>query len=464
MGLFFADSALLLLVLALSGTQDLLLLWLMTCAVSLSGRLRLQSLVVVNVIYIITSGTLLFEQSTLVTKPYLGTSVLNTALIRSLGVGLLFAIIVALISMNKRFRYRRVVSVNLLLLLLMLGFSISVPTKSSLADVVRGATMLYSKYFWAIAFSIISLKGQSTTKSWTTLASLTFWTPTTRFHIGAIPRGVGELLACERRSKLDLEHSRRSGIILVSIGCIIVALNNRIPTTLLTLHYPFHLLPQLGSEFLETTAPTTLLWIDNVVLGLQTFMRAAAQVSIAVGLVRFAGFHIPLAQFKIWRARSFSDLFRRIYFYYSETLTYFFYFPVWTAVRRLHFPRSVEASVSLFGSVFFGGLIIHGVLDIPYFLDNDYNRVLLLTVSRVPYLFALAFLTTLSSVFHLGRQGREKTKPHLLTTAPVALAFLTVYLFCLGLVRPTMDQLSAYTRLSLDWQQLGAYVTKMLGF
>jgi len=463
MGLFFADSALLLLVLALSGTQDLLLLWLMTCAVSLSGRLRLQSLVVVNVIYVITSGTLLFEQSTLVTRPYLGTSVLNTALIRSLGVGLLFAIIVALISMNKRFRYRRVVSVNLLLLLLMLGFSISVPAESSLADVVRGATMLYSKYFWAIAFSIISLKGQSTTKSWTTLASLTFWTPTTRFHIGAIPRGVGELLACERRSKIDLEHSRRSGIILVSIGCIIVALNNRIPTTLLKLQYPFQLLPQMGTEFLGTTASTALLWIDNIVQGLQYFMRSAAQVSIAVGLVRFAGFHIPLAQFKIWRARNFSDLFRRIYFYYSETLTYFFYFPIWSAVRRLQLPRKIEASVALFSSVFFGGLVIHGILDVPYFLDNDDNRVLLLTASRMPYLFAIAFFSTLSSVFQVGQKSREKSQPHSLTTAPLALALLTVYLFCLGLVRPTVDQISAYTQPSLDWQQLSNYVMKMLG-
>ena len=463
MGLFFADSALLLLVLALSGTQDLLLLWLMTCVVSLSGRLRLQSLVVVNIIYVIASGTLLFEQATLMTKPYVSASSLNTVLVRSIGIGLLFALIIGLISMNKRLRYRRVGSVNLGLLFIMLGFSIYIPTDSSLADIIRGTTMLYSKYFWAIAFSIISLKGQSAAKSWTALASLTFWTPVTRFHIGAIPRGVGELVACERRSKIDLGHSRRSGIILVSIGSIIIALHNRIPPTLLKLHYPFPLLPQLGAEFLATKAPTAMLWIDTIVQGLQIFMRNAAQVSIAVGLVRFAGFHIPLAQFKIWRARSFSDLLRRIYFYYSETLTYFFYFPIWSAVRRLQLPRTVEASVSLFSSVFFGGLVIHGVLDVPYFLDNDYDRRLLLTASRMPYLFALAFLTTLSSVFHLGRQNRKKSKPHSLATAPLALAFLVVYLLCLGLARPTVEQLSAHTLASLDWQQLVAYVTKMLG-
>lgn len=463
MGLFAVDSVLLLLMLALSGTQDLLILWLMTCAISLSGSRRLQALVIANVAYVVISGSVLFEQTTLVTKPHIGAAEFSVLASRICGVVLLSALLLGLLQLNKLLRYRYVMSVNLLLLLGLLVYSLIAPTNRVLTDIIRGTTMLYSKYFWAIAFSVISLKDQPGAKNWMVLSSLTFWTPVTRFHIGAIPRGVGELIACERQSKLDLVHSRRSGVILVALGSIITAVNSGMPNVLFQLGYPFQRLPQLTSEFLTTTAPTTWLWIDSIVHGLQYFLRSAAQVSIAVGLVRFAGFHIPLAQFKIWKARNFSDLFRRIYFYYSETLAYFFFFPVWSFLRRLRLARTIETSASVFCSVLFGGLVIHGVLDVPYLLDHDFDSHLRLTASRLPYLLALALLSTLSTVFFVRRQPSETTNNRSLANAIHAAALFIVYLFCLGLVLPTVNQMSGLTTPSHEWLHLGSYVMKMLG-
>lgn len=145
MGLFAVDSVLLLLVLALSGTQDLLILWLMTCAISLSSNRRLQALVIANVAYVVISGSVLFEQTTLVTKPHIEAAEFSVLASRICGVVLLSALLLGLLQVNRLLRYRYIISVNLLLLLGLLVYSLIAPTNRVLTDIIRGTTMLYSK-------------------------------------------------------------------------------------------------------------------------------------------------------------------------------------------------------------------------------------------------------------------------------------------------------------------------------
>lgn len=457
------DSVLLLLVLVLSGTQDQLLLWVLTCAVAFSGSRRLPTLAAVNVLYIAASGVTYFEQQTLLTLAPYSSDGLHTAVSRLLSLIALFGLIHCLRLTMRRYQYQSIVTLSILFLFVLIVCAKFLPPTGAPADILRGTTMLYSKYFWIISFSLISIKGQSAKTVWITLSSLGFWTPIAQYHIGSIPRGSGELIDCERHSISDLQHSRRSGIILVAIGCIFNAANGLIPIALGYLSYPFSLLPRLGAEFLKTSAPLYMLWLDTFVVGLLFFLKTASMVSIAVGLVRFSGFHIPLAQFKIWRARNFSDLFHRIYFYYSETLTYFFYFPIWKFIRRFNLSRKLENGVSVFSAIFFGGLIIHGVLDVPYLLDGDYQRHLFITASRLPYLFMLALLSTLSSaVFHRAKHRDENRRLSLVAAVRVVGLFIA-YLLCLGLALPAYNQNVGLTSPALNWQQLSAYILRLLG-
>lgn len=435
------DSAALFILLFLTGIPDFLFLWGATIIVSNSGPRRLAALAIINICYIVaiggdtTTAINLWTKSTHVSLSGAESYLLGCA-IRFACVAALAIVTFCLFEYHRRTKYTRVVIFNTVILGALVAVFKSIPSWGLFSEVIKGTALLFAKYFWAIAFSLIALRWVTSSDRWKTFASLSFWTPVTEFHIGAIPRGVGELIASEKTEPIELDRSRRSGLFLVAIGVMLLAVLDRQWQIAYWIGYSRAGLPRSLIDFTLTTAPLPLLWLRIILIGLSIFLRNAASVSIVVGLVRFAGFHIPRALYGIFQSRNFADLFRRIYFYYSETIAYFFYFPIWKNLQRFGFESKSRGAIAQFVAITWGGVFMHALIDLPILLKWDIGKFLTSGLTRLPYLVLLGILSTVSSTF--ARKNRkastdpvDRESPRMLLLRSIGL--LVVYFLCVGL-------------------------------
>lgn len=249
---------------------------------------------------------------------------------------------------------------NLGLLSAVIALYYLIPWPPLPSAILHGAAVYFAQFFWFLTYSQVAMI-RTGGWAWRSLAAMPFWNSISTWHIGASPRGIGELAACEVTESRTLFLVRVKACAMIVGGLILmnyfeifkrsVFSSMGLPSvTLMGLHrfvgFEINFFAYWFISFLETALFLT---------------QNTAVLCVLIGLPRLAGFNIPFAIQSPWQSRNYAEFLRRVYYYYSETIMYFFP-PLFRKISRR---PAVIASLSLLA----GGYIAHLIEEIPYGLD-----------------------------------------------------------------------------------------------
>lgn len=266
-----------------------------------------------------------------------------------------------------------------LLIVLLIAYSLLYEVKN-LGPLIRGIAVYFAHFFWFLCYSQIALAANPKRSFLTTTAALPFWNSLTTWHIGAISRGTGELSACDiGQGRTSLKSVLISSTMVVG-GVLLVSNFDDLKRSL----FIFFGLPSVTliglHRFNGLGISTTNQWFISVLETSSFLIQNTGVLCVLVGIVRLAGFQIPFAIQYPWRAESYGDFLRRLYYYYSETIMYFF-LPIFRRISR-------RPSVGIALSVLVGGFLAHFIEEIPYGLDPHLTYAVR-SLRILPYLFLI---------------------------------------------------------------------------
>lgn len=128
-----------------------------------------------------------------------------------------------------------------------------------------------------------------------------------------------------------------------------------------------------------------------------------APTSTIVLLLNNLGYRMPLPFNNPFAAKSFSDFFSRMFFYYSKIMIFVVYVPLYRATANLTKSKSIRKNTALFASVFLFSLVFHFLRDYGIFLGQGAGLAAYAS-SYGLYSILLAVLITASSAFEQGRK------------------------------------------------------------
>jgi hypothetical protein len=114
--------------------------------------------------------------------------------------------------------------------------------------------------------------------------------------------------------------------------------------------------------------------------------------------IRVFGYNIPNSFNEPWKARSFSDFMSRMFHYYSQCITYLFYFPLlerWRASRKI---RPIDQLWIAFASIFLFGIIFHVTREYWMVLQTSLTLAKVFWRGMICYSLAASILVCLSFV------------------------------------------------------------------
>lgn len=243
----------------------------------------------------------------------------------------------------------------------------------SLAVVLWGMVFILAKSIWF--FSYDSALPASKMPTWRRAFSMVpFWwvsgqTPT--------PRGISELVQIERTTPVDLAVWRLKALkllywclllrwLFVSIHYLVFKNSAPLWTFLSVPSLNLISYRQIGLEsFNLLNMPVLWTWLNLLVtslnwLGLEIAVYGGAQVA----LMRMVGFSALRASNKPYRAKSFNEFFARAMVYYNALLSTLFFFPFWGHLGFMKAWRRTRIFLSVFLTVFVGGLTYHFIRDV----------------------------------------------------------------------------------------------------
>jgi hypothetical protein len=266
---------------------------------------------------------------------------------------------------------------NLVLLFVLLAIYGTIHDIENIGPLMRGTAVYFAHFFWFICYSQIALAANPRRNFLSTFAAFPFWNSLTTWHIGAIPRGTGELIACDigenkNSPKYDLISSA------MVVGGVLVISNFEVFKRSLFVLCGLPSVTLVGLHRFDGLGVSTLnQWIISALETSTFLVQNTGVLCVFIGIVRLAGFNIPFAIQYPWRADSYGDFLRRLYYYYSETIMYFF-LPIFRRVSR-------RPTVSIALSVLVGGFLAHFIEEIPYGLDPSASYALR-SLRIIPYL------------------------------------------------------------------------------
>lgn len=383
-------------------------------ALAFSGRFRMRLLALFNVAFIIFTEygfrTRDAGRSAWVAAP-MDLSLAGQMAVKAAALGMTFAIFVLLWKIHRKTRFRYLLSMNFVTLLFLVGVYLCTRSGNFASTILWFTVCITARYFWMFTFSHLAFRERPRVRVTEWAAALPFWQALSNWHIGSVPRGFGELEKCQVTSNEDAALGRKSAtklFLLASLFFFVGWIANDVITD------------AAGMESITTSSLTQALtsdlhgsqiWLRDLLSGLMAVTRNIWITGVMVGLAQFGGFRIAPAVGRVWSARSFTEFLRRYYYYYSETISYFFLPTCWKIFGRLPLPTRVQNVGVVFFSLLIGGTVTHFIEDIPFGLDADFSFFYAF-LKKMPYIFALAVFAAISSVFHIsGRKERVRVIP-----------------------------------------------------
>lgn len=149
--------------------------------------------------------------------------------------------------------------------------------------------------------------------------------------------------------------------------------------------------------YLSMGLPLGQIWATVLVNALCFTLLLSSFTGYSIAVLRLSGIYVPRAVFRPYLAQTFNGYFRRLLYFYSEILIYFFFFPAWRALRSLVSDKFYRRMLSLFFAVFAGGLVFHALENSDYVLYFGARDTAGFLVSQIPYFLAVAVVSCASA-------------------------------------------------------------------
>jgi hypothetical protein len=401
--------ALFLILIYFSGLRGIEIIGPLALTVALAGIWRLQALAIVNFILFFFFNVTFWtrwsrgKQSYLLIDNLSELATSHVLFIKGISLLCMLSLFFLLARLHMRTQRRYVLHANLgLFFFLTLVFTAFYGAigPGSTREIFRSILILFSRYFWMITFTHVALPPEGLRRSsfWTnSLNCFPFWSGFFTWYVGAFPRGVGELKNSICLSEVQARESRINGLKLLLLSAGLAKAQFLIHNWIGP--YPSPVSMNLG-EFNALKLATPLIWVVDIVDGSLIMFSHVSALLLVVGVIRFCGFRIPPAIYAVFRARNFADFIRRIYFYYSETIGYFFLPLIFQKVAKVPCSRRLQNALATFLNLLLGGVCLHFILNVQFSLTNPPD-LWTIFARYLPYLFVLALAAGISVYFHI---------------------------------------------------------------
>jgi len=382
-------------------------------------RYKITGLILLNVFHVIFIGEVF--RDALYTSDRLISNLLKLEIELSAG-SVYLARIFALIStfgliffLGKRVRSKNPLRIfwSLFFILVILFFLMLLFRSFPYLNLIMWATIvLYAKYFWIILYNLRResfINYSDVRRGWADLILFPFWSNITNYHSHNMPRYIKDLEGDIFKDKNEAVNASFKTMFLSFICSILASILSTLTMSDVN-RYKLTWLPissflnyvnafEVGlKSFNDMRYSSIEIWFIILTHGVCFLLKNASMMYAIAAVIEFSGFRVASPIHHIQKANSFSDFMARYYYYYSDIIKTFFYYPLFIFIDQFSMKLWIKKFLSSFCAVFFGGFFIHFFIELAKYIKLDsVGEAFKYTVLLMPYLFLLSFFVGLSS-------------------------------------------------------------------
>lgn len=391
---------------------------------------KLKALSIVNFLYLVFSNEIYLDVTKYNNRLLNNLAILNMQHIKFAGLIVkstsAFIVMAAVVILFRKLKKTNALTTFIILFFLLLVWALAVIVSSSLpiTQILLWASLtIFAKYFFVILYGLWQRPTQGLSRFFTKEAFLNFpfWAQMSNYQIHNIPRGYQEL---ETKTFPGFESKLNPALKSVSVSFALALISTIIwdlffgtdfwyripsfPTFLPSLNYP--VIYSIGlRNFNALHLNTFQIWSISVSWGFCFLLINAAQVFLIIGVVQICGFSLPLPINHLGRSSRFSNFLARYYFYYSDYIKNFFYYPFLIWIDKTSLRPSFKKAFAAFFGVLIGGVFAHFIIEVGREIElTSITKPILSTLMFAPYLVLLALFASISAIMPMRKAKWSK--------------------------------------------------------